>query len=1159
MKNLTSKLSHGLAAAIVTLLSGNCAVADDTEILFESSAANELTPNVLFILDNSGSMQNKVLTESPYDHSINYTQRAIDEGKSAYSPDKIYVYNSSYEYQGSILSSQVHCQNMKDRLAAAGQYTAAKVAAFSTSSNAWEELFSSAGLPWWWWFIYGPVSKDNTDITECQEDAGHHGQNGTVGNTYAINSSSKWTNNADRQISWGGFPSYDYFSANYQNWYKYYRQPVEQTRIQVMKDVITNLVNSTSGINIGLMSFNTSNGGREGGRVTTPLSYIEDVRSDFITDLRSLNPDTWTPLAETMFEAYRYYSGGELFLGNVTNGTVNGARTSPGSNRYKTPIEDECQPNNVILLTDGEPTYDADRNTTDDNRNRAAIQNVVGNCSGNCLDEIAKYMYETDIHSGFDGQQSVTTYTIGLNLQSTLLRRTAEGTDDHPGGGGKYFEADNTVELESAIKQIFSNLKDISTTFVSPGVAVNTFNRLNHRDELYFSVFKPESGPVWKGNLKRYRLGSDGVVYDKAGRSAIDPETGFFKSRENSSSDPGAWSWWSDEIDANDIHLGGAAENLPANISDRRLYTYLGSSKYLSDASNEISYDNATNVTKEILGIPSADDSQHAQLLNWIRDGDVFDDDGDGSIADARHAMMDPLHSAPVVVIYGGTDDDPDTTIFLGDNQGFIHAINGSKGSSSTYTRGEGESYFAFMPQELLANQRILMDNSKAVDHLYGMDGSISIWSHDDNNDLDLYDSKDFVYLYAGMRRGGNSYYALDVSDRKAPQFLWQITGGESGTSGFEELGQTWSKPVKTKVRMGGKNRDVLIFGGGYDVSQDTNTTRTTDSIGRAVYIIDAKTGELIWHANPSTFSDMKYSIPSNVKAIDVNADKVADQIYVGDMGGQVWRFDIDNQRSTSSDLVIHGGVIASVAGDSPENNRRFYHAPDVSIINESGRISLAIVVGSGWQAHPLDTTVEDRLYMLKSSDVLEPPTDLDGIITYTALVEDDDLYDATENHLGDVSGENSQGEQQSAYREYYGYLNSDTGERIPAKSGWYIRFTHKGEKSLASTLTIDGEVYYTTYEPSPTTNGCIFSAGVPRLYHVSINDATPVDNYDNIGLSTELTSNDRQVKLLTTQSLPTSPQRLRVDGKDQLCIGTECESLNREETIIKTYWIQEE
>jgi type IV pilus assembly protein PilY1 len=1134
-------------------MSANCAQADDTEILFESSASNELTPNVLFILDNSGSMSNQVVVEAPYDHTIDYTQKAIDEGYSVYSDTYIYVYNSNYQYRGRILTSQVHCQTMRDKLAAAGQYTAAKVAGFSTSSNAWENLFGN----WWWW--WGGSTAENTNITECKDDRGIHGQNGTSSKTYAINKAAKWSNGSNNEVSWDSYSTFDFFSANYQNWYQYFRVAATESRINIMKKVIANLVNSTSGINIGLMSFNTNNYGRQGGRVTTPIGYIEDVRTDFINDLNSLNPDTWTPLAETLFEAHRYYSGGNVFLGSQS---VAASKDPSNASKYQSPISDECQPNNIVLLTDGEPTYDAHASgnyNSDDISSRSTIQNTVGSCSGNCLDEIARYMHEND-QSALAGEQTVNTFTIGFDFEAELLRLTAEGNDQHAGGGGKYYEADDTTELESALKSIFSSLKDISTTFVSPGVAVNTFNRLNHRDELYFSVFKPESGPVWSGNLKRYRLGTDGVVYDKAGRPAIDPETGFFKPESSNASDPGAWSWWSDSIDANNIHLGGAAENLPDVDSNRNVYTYLdGTSNVLSNSVNHISYANATNLTKELLNYPDADAAQHEQLINWIRGQDTFDSNGNGSITDTRHSIMDPLHSPPVVVIYGGTDDDPDTTVFFGDNQGFLHAINGRAGTSGTYTQSEGEEYFAFMPKELLPNQRVFMENSQAVEHIYGMDGAISVWAHDDNNDNDLYDADDFAYLYSGMRRGGNSYYALDVTDRANPKFMWQITGGADGTNGFEELGQTWSKPVKTKVRMGKTVRDVLIFAGGYDTKQDTNLTRTEDTIGRAIFIVDAVTGEKIWSASPDTFAQMKYSIPSNVKAIDVNSDRIADQIYVGDMGGQVWRFDIDNEQSTNSGIVVHGGVIASLSGTTAQDNRRFYHAPDVSVLKEGGRSNLAIVVGSGWQAHPLDTTIEDRLYMIKSSDVLEPPRNLEGVVEYVTLVEDDDLYDATENKLGAVSGENSNAEREQAHKDYYGYIDEETGEYYPPMNGWYIRFTNTGEKSLASTLTVDGEVYYTTYEPTPTTIGCIYSAGIPRLYHINLLDATPIKNYLDLNQDTKLTAAHRENSTLTTQSLPTAPQLLRVDGKDQLCIGTECGSLERETSITRTYWVQEE
>ncbi len=1145
MKTNQSKILYGVSAALILLNASSYVHADDTEIFFGAPSGNGVIKNVLFILDKSGSMKNLENTSIPYDPTVDYNGDLSND-------NWVYVYDGNTNV-GSILLDQTHCQTLLTALADTGQYTAAQMVSYSSNGKKWAEVtFNNAN------------NFHDEKITECADDRGVHGESELSADTYVpsgSNNSAPWISDLSMEITWGDIKAYTLYSANYLNWRDNYSElTIQKSRLEIMQDVISRMVKSSSGMNIGLMSFNDNDLGTGGGRVVSPMGYIEDVRADFLSKVNNLNANGSTPLAETLFEAMRYYQGADIFQGGAES--HQDAKDINDASKYQSPIISECQPNKVILLTDGQPQFDAninDPNTTglykyypdyktNDIWTRSVIENTIGNCNGNCLDEVARYMNEHDLSANYSNDediQNVQTYTIGFYLQQAILEETALA------GGGQYFEANSTEDLEDAIADIFNAFKTDNTTFVTPGVAVNTFNRLNHRDELYFSVFRPEANPQWAGNLKKYRLGADGTVYDLNGRSAIDSTTGFFKAADpGNSAQPGAHSWWSAAIDGDEIHLGGASENLHDVVANRNVFTYLGSSPNLDHTSNKIDPDNNL-ITSTIMGAPAASEQERKNMINWVRGMDVHDINGNNNHSDSHKQMMDPLHSAPVVVIYGGTEASPDTTVFLGDNQGFLHAIDGSE------TNNAGSEYFAFMPDELLANQADIYENSQVTAHPYGLDGAISVWVNDENGDNDLYDNQDFVYLYTGMRRGGRNYYALDVTDRNSPKFLWEIKGGSGGTSGFEELGQTWSKPIKTKVKMGSTVREVLIFGGGYDTSQDTKSTRSADSVGRAVYIVDAETGAKIWSATQSTFSQMQYSIPSNVKAIDVNADQIADQIYVGDMGGQVWRFDIDNENSSTNTLNVHGGVIANLSGSDAANNRRFYHAPDVSILQDNGGMSLAISIGSGWQAHPLDKNVVDRLFLIKSSDVLEAPINLDGDIEYVTLTEED-LYDATDNHLGDVSAVNSEAQQEAAYKEFFGY-NDGEGNVTPPKEGWYITFTRSGEKALASTLTIDGQIYYTTYEPKTSSSGCTVTAGIPRLYHIEVSDATPVKNYDGIGLDTELTAPDREVKVLTTSSLPTSPQRLRVDGKDQLCIGTECHSLNREETITKTYWVQEE
>src|SRR5690606_15046522 len=132
-----------------------------------------------------------------------------------------------------------------------------------------------------------------------------------------------------------------------------------------------------------------------------------------------------------------------------------------------------------------------------------------------------------------------------------------------------------------------------------------------------------------------------------------------------------------------------------------------------------------------------------------------------------------------------------------------------------------------------------------------------------------------------------------NATDRANPRILWTITGGSGD---FTELGQTWARPVKTRINIGGTITDVLILSGGYDPNQDDVSVRTADGMGRSIFIVNATTGAKIWSVGPTashnlTRTDMLYSIPSSIRAIDINNDKLVDQLYVGDMGGQVWRF----------------------------------------------------------------------------------------------------------------------------------------------------------------------------------------------------------------------------------------------------------------------------
>ncbi|MCK4705385.1 MAG: pilus assembly protein PilY, partial [Gammaproteobacteria bacterium] len=505
----------------------------------------------------------------------------------------------------------------------------------------------------------------------------------------------------------------------------------------------------------------------------------------------------------------------------------------------------------------------------------------------------------------------------------------------------------------------------------------------------------------------------------------------------------------------------------------------------------------------------------------------------------------DPLHAEPGLVQYGmlGDGTTADLVAYVATNDGYLHAFNTST----------GVEYFSFIPQEILPKLQYVFDDTGATGKAYGLDGNVMAWINDANGDGDLLDTDEHVYLYFGMRRGGRYIYSMDVTDRNLPTLRWVIEGGSGD---YAELGQSWSSPNVEKIKTGPNPEDfkiVLIFGAGYDAAHDvataTRDSTTGDSVGRGIYIVDATTGALLWSAGPNgtddlQLTDMKYSIPARIKPLDVDGDGYVDQLYAGDLGGQLWRFDINNAANTASTLSVTGGRIADLAVDaSLADNRRFYNPPDVAQILEEGKAPyLAIIAASGYRAHPLQLDTHDRVYMIRDYDVYTPPAD--GYVTVTEA----DLFDTTDNAIG-----------QGTTAEI------DTAKTsLSGKKGWYITFseiddTFVGEKALSEPLILGGVAIFTTYIPASaglTSNSCIANDGTGAIYFVNTVDGTPT--YDN-NADSSTTREDRRI-LLARGGIPPTPRVIITkDGIPTLCVGTECSKAGDVGTVQKMYWYEVE
>ena len=517
--------------------------------------------------------------------------------------------------------------------------------------------------------------------------------------------------------------------------------------------------------------------------------------------------------------------------------------------------------------------------------------------------------------------------------------------------------------------------------------------------------------------------------------------------------------------------------------------------------------------------------SAGADIINWVRGRDNFEDENANTLlTDVRASIHgDVLHSRPAVINYNRFGGDNDVYVFYGANDSVFHAVKGGLATDSGDSSGltPGQEAWGFIPSEFFSKLSRLRNNSPSISGFnkrpYFADGPIGVLSVD--GDVfgtsgfgKLGDSADTVNLYVAMRRGGRFIYALDVNNPADPKLLWKIS---NSSTGFSELGQTWSEPkvvardTALDCSFNGYKNPVVIFGAGYDptvedlepstITASTATTVTTAagtftrSMGRGIYVVDAVTGELVVSIGRTgsgankTVSGMDYAIPSDVTVIRNESGGCINRAYVGDTGGNLWRLDFGATYNSASpgDWVTVTPLASIGSTSSNANRRKFLFPPEV--VAQSG--FYAILIGSGDREHPFDATVVNRMYMFKDRGNDAAPytgtirdDNSDSVIDHPTIVEGA-MYDATNNCLQVTCTGTTVAEQATLLN------NSD---------GWYITLG-SGEKVTGNSVALAGTVFFNTNQPSASAGGgsCGSNLGIARQYQVAVADATATSQLD--------------------------------------------------------------
>ena len=1022
-----------------------------------------------------------------------------------------------------------------------------------------------------WQPLSGNVN--NPPHVECLNDvAGGIADNGPgIAAGYpqdGVQTGSEYGPNPDPSMNWGN-GAYTFYTAHYLDWY--YDDSLEEprSRMDIAQDVVSTIIRSNPGVDFGLMEFNSNQGSsNHGGRVVSRI--IEDMsesqRSNVIDMINSMSADGATPLCESVYEAYRYLSGGQVLWGDdrrtgdswPPDDALPQDPLASSGGVYQSPNTD-CAYTYVILMTDGRPTNDGAAN--------GYIKTLTGKTckeyqfdSGqgmreNCMPELAEYMANTDLDNDTtNGNQFGITYTIGFTTQQDLLRDTAEK------GKGQYYTANNAQELAAAFQGAIVSILATDTTFTSPAVAVDTFTRTQSRDEIFYAMFKPGETVEWPGNIKKLKLQIDdgeAVLVDANGSPAIDATTGFIKES--------AVTFWGSSQDGGDVQKGGVGALLAArDAASRSIYTNIGTGDALQPfVPNNITAA-AMGVANDtqlyaLFGVPSA--VGLTRLINWTRGFDAYDNDGDGDSTDTRSWVMgDILHSQPLVLNYGArggyTTAEPDIRLLVGTNAGLVHMFGNDNGQED----------WAFFPKELASILRDRSQNARSSQNVYGMDLTPVAYTRDVNGDGTLDSGAgDKVWAYFGMRRGGQGYYALDVSNPESPSFMWSIN---PLTTGFSELGQTWSEPVATRIPGykdgNGVPKPVLVFGAGYDTDKDASGPASPDDSGRGIFIVDAETGVLVWSVTPASNSaknlsesGLQHSVAAPVTVLDSNGDELTDRIYFADTGGNIWRVDLPGDAlPTSSQTTWQINQLARLGGGGVAGDRRFFNAPDVVRIRFNGSPVDAVLIGSGDRTNPNAIDVNNRFYMIRDLAVgaysTARPTPAECADEEVSdfrcglPLTNNSLFNITNNRL--VTG--TEEERLTALAS------------LRSANGWRLNLTNEGEKSLSKSLTLNGKVFLTTFTPSSVLddiNVCEPVSGTGRLYVVDL--FTGDRNVIPLGPIIPDTPSvhfgeDGQIRLL----LPPGTPRGDTDGDgDDNCEGGVCDINTPLRAPYGDHWFQEE
>ncbi len=807
---------------------------------------------------------------------------------------------------------------------------------------------------------------------------------------------------AQAAVEWDRAPladPYIFYTGNYLNWLLASLPTVEQPIAAHLATNLSTTLRATDEVEIAWLRLRPADGGYVAG-APMPASQA----ADHLDAIAGEPPAGGAPLAEALVESALWLSGGIARFGAIDEAD-NRAFDALAPAHYQSPITHACRPVTLAYLTPGEPSNDELAGSAA--ATLPGFTEQTGGCGNDCLPSVSQWLTQADLRADLPARQSIALQFISPSPPPAAIAEAAIA--------GQFARLDDPLAFINMVARSLQRDAAIpATPQLSAAALVPATDPLNGT-EIVVGLSAPQARQRWNGNLFRYALRTGDspleppTVVDRNGEDAIGPDG---LPRPSSQSD------WSDAPDA-DLLSGAAAGRLPV-ATERELFADLGNPD-MTSPTNRLEAGNP-RLEPAMLGLGSGAPESMQDVLEWL--------------AQERH-LGDPGLHAPVVAQY------PDTLqlVFTATHDGLLHAFDA----------GSGVERWAWMPAELLPRLAELMRNEPTTVRNHGIDGPLVLHRHDPDGDgrIDT-TAGEHLWLLFGLGRGGNRYYAIDVSRADAPRLMWSLA--LPGNPGLESR----AEPVIARIHVNGEaqnaGRWVALLAGGYDRRYDATAPADTDATD-VLHMIDAETGNLLWSAGRAPDSGLAIarfdaSQPSAPRALDLDGDGQLDRAYLVDVAGGLWRLDFASGRAPAE--LAQARRLAQLG----TGLQRFHATPDVSLVRFADGARLAISVGSGWLARPLDRSIVDRIYTVFDRETA------DDARTLTEA----DLYDA------------------------------DAGESMPPTApGWFRRLDGHGagEKVIGPAVTFDHVLRFQTWQPLPpdAMTPCGPTQARRRLYALNVSN----------------------------------------------------------------------